>query len=79
MKQLFADLPEAIINTQKISDKIESFQLARDVLLPNFDIPDEFKDPQDKENSSLKIGENNYLKHITYQGAKKDMVTLRMK
>lgn len=71
MKKLFADLPEAIINTQEIANKIEIFELARDVLLPNFDIPEEFKDPKDEEDSSLKIGENNYLKHITYEGAKK--------
>ncbi len=71
MKQLFADLPKAIINTQEIADKIETFELARDVLLPNFDIPEEFKDSQDEEDNSLKIGENNYLKYITFEGAKK--------
>ncbi|MCB0402273.1 MAG: DNA polymerase III subunit alpha [Flavobacteriales bacterium] len=71
MKQLFADLPDAITNTQKIADQIESFELQRDVLLPKFDIPEEFKDPRDEENPSLKIGENNYLRHITYEGAKK--------
>ena len=48
MKTLFADLPEAIINIQEIVDKIEIFTLARDVLLPAFDIPDEFKDPKDE-------------------------------
>ncbi len=71
MKKLFADLPKAIINTNEIADKIETFELARDVLLPNFDIPEEFKDARDEEDNSLKIGENNYLKHITYEGAKK--------
>ncbi len=71
MKQLFADLPEAIINTQEIVDKVEPFELARDVLLPKFDIPDEFKDPKDDEDPTLKNGENNYLRHITYEGAKK--------
>ena len=44
MKTLFADLPEAIINIQEIVDKIEPYTLARDVLLPAFDIADEFKD-----------------------------------
>ncbi len=71
MKQLFADLPEAITNTQEIADKIESFELERDVLLPKFDIPEEFKDPKDIDDPTLKIGENNYLRHITYEGAKK--------
>ncbi len=71
MKLLFADLPNAIINTQEIVDKIETFELARDVLLPKFDIPEEFVDHRDEEDDSLKIGENNYLRHITYEGAKK--------
>ncbi|MCI2228919.1 DNA polymerase III subunit alpha [Polaribacter sp. MSW13] len=70
MKMLFADLPEAIINIQEIVDKIEIFTLARDVLLPAFDIPDEFKDPKDEEDKG-KRGENNFLKHLTFEGAKK--------
>jgi len=70
MKTLFADLPEAIINIQEIVDKIEIFTLARDVLLPAFDIPDAFKDPKDEEDEG-KRGENNFLKHLTYVGAKK--------
>ncbi|MEN8966202.1 MAG: PHP domain-containing protein, partial [Polaribacter sp.] len=69
MKTLFADLPEAIINIQEIVDKIEIFTLARDVLLPAFDIPDEFKDAKDDEDSG-KRGENNFLKHLTFEGAK---------
>ncbi|KGL59569.1 MULTISPECIES: DNA polymerase III subunit alpha [unclassified Polaribacter] len=70
MKALFADLPEAIINIQEIVDKIEIFTLARDVLLPAFDIPDEFKDVKDEEDEG-KRGENNFLKHLTFVGAKK--------
>ncbi|MFY0630514.1 MAG: DNA polymerase III subunit alpha [Flavobacteriaceae bacterium] len=70
MKQLFADLPQAISNIQEIVDKIEVFSLARDVLLPAFDIPEEFQDKLDDEDGG-KRGENNYLKHITYIGAKK--------
>ncbi|AYN69218.1 DNA polymerase III subunit alpha [Euzebyella marina] len=70
MKGLFQDVPEAVLNVQEIVDKIEPFELARDVLLPKFGIPDEFKDPQDDEDGG-KRGENAYLKHITYEGAKK--------
>ncbi len=70
MKTLFADMPEAIINIQEIVDKIEIFTLARDVLLPAFDIPDEFKDVKDEEDKG-KRGENNFLKHLTFVGAKK--------
>ncbi|TVP44060.1 MAG: DNA polymerase III subunit alpha [Mongoliibacter sp.] len=71
MKKLFADLPEAIACTHEIVQKIETYKLQRDVLLPKFDIPEEFKDPRDEVDSKLKIGENAYLRHLTYEGAKK--------
>ena len=70
MKKLFQDTPEAIINIQDVVDKVEAFELARDVLLPEFSIPDEFKDEQDLEDGG-KRGENAYLRHITLEGAKK--------
>ncbi len=70
MKSLFKDLPEAILNIQEVLDKIEPFELARDVLLPKFDIPEQFLDPQD-EVDDKKRGENAYLKHLTYEGARK--------
>ena len=69
MKSLFKDLPEAISNIQEVVDKIEPFELARDVLLPAFDIPEEFLDAEDV-NDDGKRGENAYLKHLTYVGAK---------
>ena len=70
MKALFADLPEAIETTQEIVDKVEAYKLQRDVLLPKFGIPEEFVDPKDEEDGG-KRGENNYLRHLTYEGAKK--------
>ena len=70
MKELFADLPDAITTTQEIVDKIEVYDLKRDVLLPAFAIPQEFIDPEDTEDGG-KRGENSYLRHLTYQGAKK--------
>ncbi len=65
MKQLFADIPEAIINLEGLLDKIESYELARQVLLPKFDIPADFEcdDPSDQENA--------YLRHLTFMGAQK--------
>ncbi len=69
MKSLFKDLPEAISNIQEVVDKIEPFELARDVLLPAFDIPEEFLNPEDVDDGG-KRGENAYLKHLTYVGAK---------
>nr|WP_321221827.1 DNA polymerase III subunit alpha [uncultured Psychroserpens sp.] len=70
MKSLFKDVPDAISNIQEVVDKVEAFQLARDVLLPAFDIPDEFKDAADLADGG-KRGENAFLKHITFEGAKK--------
>ena len=68
MKKLFKDLPEAIINLQEIIEKVQPYDLTRDVLLPKFEIPKTFHDAQDEQDSG-KRGENAYLKHITYQGA----------
>ena len=59
MKALFKDLPEAILNVNEIVDKVESYKLGREILLPKFDIPNEF------------AGENEFLKHLAYEGAKK--------
>ncbi len=70
MKELFKDIPEAIINIQEVIDKIETYTLARDVLLPAFDIPEEFQFEEDKVDGG-KRGENKFLRHITYEGAKK--------
>ncbi|GGG39655.1 DNA polymerase III subunit alpha [Bizionia arctica] len=70
MKNLFKDLPDAISNIQEVVDKIEFYQLAREVLLPAFDIPEEFKNDDDLTDGG-KRGENAYLKHITFEGANK--------
>jgi len=69
MKSLFKDLPEAITNIQEVVDKIEPFVLARDVLLPAFNIPEKFQFEEDIADGG-KRGENAYLRHITYEGAK---------
>ena len=70
MKAIFKDIPEAIFSIQEIIDKVEPYELARDVLLPAFDIPEQFQVEEDKIDGG-KRGENNYLKHLTYQGAKR--------
>ncbi len=58
MVELFSDMPEAIANTQEIVDKIEPIKLAREVILPKFEIPDGFEN------------EDEYLHHLTLEGAK---------
>ncbi len=42
MVKLFADLPQALENTQEIVSKIEQYKLGRDILLPKFEISKEF-------------------------------------
>ncbi|HYF67987.1 MAG TPA: DNA polymerase III subunit alpha [Ohtaekwangia sp.] len=59
MKSIFRDLPQAIETIGEILNKIESYTLERNVLLPKFDIPKEFET------------EDDYLRHLTYEGAHK--------
>lgn len=42
MAALFKDMPEALHNTNSIVDKIEPFKLGREVLLPKFEIAQDF-------------------------------------
>ncbi len=70
MKKSFTDLPDAIINIQEILDKIETYSLNRDVLLPKFEIPEEFQHAEDDVDGG-KRGENAFLAHLTYKGAEK--------
>lgn len=66
MKNLFQDIPESIENTNAVVDKIESLNLKQDILLPAFPIPDAFKIHTDDN-----LNQWEYLKHLTYEGAKK--------
>ena len=59
MSTLFSDIPEAIDNTNEIIGKIDTLDLKRDVLLPNFEIPSNFQT------------QNQYLRHLTLEGARK--------
>lgn len=59
MNKLFADLPESIANTQEIADKVEEYDLDRKPIMPEFILPEGFET------------EAEYLRHITYEGAKK--------
>ena len=75
MKKLFFDLPEAITNIADVVDKIDIYDLAREVLLPVFDIPSVFLDDEDKIDKG-KRGENAFLKHLTFIGAEKRYPTI---
>ncbi len=58
MQEVFKDLPEAIDNTNEVVGKIDLLDLKRNILLPNFVIPSNFK-TQDE-----------YLRSITWAGAR---------
>ena len=59
MNEIFADIPEALENTMEVLGKVEDYSLNRDPIMPDFPLPDEFKDPDE------------FLRHITYIGAEK--------
>lgn len=59
MNTLFADIPESIDNTNLIVDKVTPPVLARDILLPNYTLPDGFETQAD------------YLRFLAFEGAKK--------
>jgi len=59
MSALFSDIPEAIDNTNHVVDKVEILNLKKDILLPNYTIPQGF------------LTQDDYLKHLTYEGARK--------
>ncbi|UOE39889.1 DNA polymerase III subunit alpha [Chryseobacterium suipulveris] len=68
LKQTFRNYPDAFEAYTEFLAKFERYTLKRDVLLPEFAIPEEFKDEQDEADNG-KRGENAYLRHLTYEGA----------
>ena len=42
MNEVFADIPEALSNTIEVLDKVETYNINHDPIMPNFDIPKEF-------------------------------------
>ena len=77
MVEMFSDIPKAVTNISDIIKKIEIFDLSRDVLLPEFKIPDQFKVKEDEKDNG-KRGENKYLKHLTYEVLKIDILKYLM-
>lgn len=64
MATLFQDIPEALVNTQEIVDKINTPSLERDVLLPVFQLPKGF------------TTQDEYLRHLAITGAKQRYGTI---
>lgn len=82
MAKTFHDLPEALDNTNDIVGKIETLNLTRDILLPNFPVEKRFQIHTKEEkvgNYKVSPESNNqweYLKHLTYEGAATRYATL---
>lgn len=58
MSKMFEDIPEAIDNTNEIVGKIDLLDLKREILLPFFEVPANYK------------SQDEYLEHLTWSGAK---------
>ncbi len=58
MNQVFADVPEALQATQEILDKVEIYSIDHSPILPDFPLPEGFKD------------EDEYLRYLVYEGAR---------
>jgi DNA polymerase-3 subunit alpha len=58
MRKIFSDIPEAVDNVAELVAKIEKYKLDHDPIMPDFEIPEGFSD------------KNDYLKFLTYEGAK---------
>jgi len=58
MLQCFPDDEASLLNTLEIAEKVESYSIENEVILPKYTLPDDFTDDFD------------YLKHLTYLGAK---------
>jgi DNA polymerase-3 subunit alpha len=58
MNLLFKDIPEVLVNTLEIADKVAYYSIDNKPLMPDFPIPSEYKDADE------------YLHHLTCEGAK---------
>lgn len=68
IKAAFRNFPDAFEAYSEFLKKFQPYTLKRDVLLPKFDIPEEFVQIEDAEDGG-KRGEMAYLRHLTYKGA----------
>lgn len=64
MRAIFSDIPEAIDNVAGLVSKVEKYKLDHDPIMPDFELPDGYTDKDD------------YLRFLTYQGAKERWGTL---
>lgn len=69
MYNLFSDLPEAFDNLKELIEKVEFYDITNKILLPKFDIPNKWIKKYCIKNNY----ENEYLRYLTYKGAKKNI------
>ena len=69
MAAIFADIPEALANTQEIVNKVEIYDIDHDPIMPKFDIPASFGREEDYPDRLA--FESAYLRHLTMEGALK--------
>lgn len=58
MRAIFSDIPEAVDNVTELVAKIGKYKLDHEPIMPDFELPGEF------------TGDNEYLRHLTYEGAR---------
>ena len=68
MAEIFADIPEALANTQEIVDKVEIYDIDHGPIMPKFDIPASFGKEEDYPDRLA--FESAYLRYLTMEGAK---------
>jgi DNA polymerase-3 subunit alpha len=64
MREIFSDIPEAIDNVAEVVAKIEKYKLDHDPIMPEFELPSGYTDKDE------------YLRYLTYKGAKERWSTL---
>ncbi|WP_110480580.1 DNA polymerase III subunit alpha [Candidatus Karelsulcia muelleri] len=68
MYNIFSDIPEAFENLKELIEKVEVYEISNPILLPKFEIPNKWRKKYCKSNEIHY--ENEYLKYLTYKGAK---------
>ncbi len=64
MRVIFSDIPEAIDNVAGLVAKIEKYKLDHEPVMPDFELPEGYSD------------KDQYLRYLTYEGAKRRWGTL---
>lgn len=64
MREIFSDIPEAVDNVAEVVAKIEKYKLDHDPIMPDYELPEGY------------AGKDEYLRYLTYQGAKERWETI---